>query len=199
MTISWGKLGLRALWLVSWGLLQHGNAILWRANEVRQEDERPVTLPIRGQPVGLSRERKRRRSPISPGEDLPQPAMCLPPNMRLVQGCWVKPRFSAFGNGAAPQAQQAVEERAASAYLQGAESEKLCSQPWYLGWWFRVRECTQWDLKPNHLLHSPTPLFDSQPSPFTKHQLLGTLSGRYLPFGMLAGDKRPGPEWDGSN
>lgn len=58
-------------------------------------------------------------------------------------------------------------------------------QPCYLGLWFRVRECTQWDLKPNHLLHSPTPLPDSQPSPFTKHQFLGTLSHRYLPFGMV--------------
>lgn len=58
-------------------------------------------------------------------------------------------------------------------------------QPCYLGPWFRVRECTQWDLKPNHLLHSPTPLPDSQPSPFTKQQFLGTLSHRYLPFGMI--------------
>lgn len=57
-------------------------------------------------------------------------------------------------------------------------------QPCYLGLRFRVRECTRWDLKPNHLLHSPTPLPDSQPSPFTKHQFLGTLSHRYLPFGM---------------
>ncbi len=60
-------------------------------------------------------------------------------------------------------------------------------QPCYLGLWFRVRECAQWDLKPNHLLHSPTPLSDSQPSPFTKHQFLGTLSYRYLPFGMVGG------------
>lgn len=58
-------------------------------------------------------------------------------------------------------------------------------QPCYLGLWFRVRECTQWDLKPNHLLHSPTPLPDSQPSPFTKQHFLGTLSHRYLPFGMV--------------
>lgn len=57
-------------------------------------------------------------------------------------------------------------------------------QPCYLGLRFRVRECTRWDLKPNHLLHSPTPLPDSQPSPFTKHQFLRTLSHRYLPFGM---------------
>lgn len=58
-------------------------------------------------------------------------------------------------------------------------------QPCYLGLRFGVRECTQWDLKPNHLLHSPTPLHDSQPSPFTKHQFLGTLNHRYLPFGMV--------------
>lgn len=57
-------------------------------------------------------------------------------------------------------------------------------QPCYLGLRFRVRECTRWDLKPNHLLHSPTPLPESQPSPFTKHQFLRTLSHRYLPFGM---------------
>lgn len=38
-------------------------------------------------------------------------------------------------------------------------------QPCYLGLWFQVRECTHWDLKPNHLLHSPTPLPVSQPSP----------------------------------
>lgn len=57
-------------------------------------------------------------------------------------------------------------------------------QPCYLGPRFQVRVCTQWDLKSNHLLHSPTPLLDSQPSPFTKHQFLGTLSlRRYLPFG----------------
>lgn len=58
-------------------------------------------------------------------------------------------------------------------------------QPCYLGLRLGVRECTQWDLKPNHLLHSPTPLPDSQPSPFTKHQLLGTLSHCHLPFGMI--------------
>lgn len=57
-------------------------------------------------------------------------------------------------------------------------------QPCYLGLRFRVRECTQWDLKPNHLLPSPTPLLDSQPSPFTKHQL-GILSHCYLPFGTV--------------
>lgn len=42
-------------------------------------------------------------------------------------------------------------------------------QPCYLGPWFKVGECTRWDLKLNHLLHSPTPVPDSQPSPFTKH------------------------------
>lgn len=71
----------------------------------------------------------------------------------------------------------------------GAACQKLLMnlfsrQPCYLGLWFRVRECTQWDLKLNHLLHSPTPLPDSQPSPFTKHQFLRTLSHRYLPFAM---------------
>lgn len=58
-------------------------------------------------------------------------------------------------------------------------------QPCYLGLWFRVRECTQWELKPDHLLHSSTPLLNSQPSLFTKHQFLGTLSHRYLPFGTV--------------
>lgn len=58
----------------------------------------------------------------------------------------------------------------------------------HLGLCFSAQECTQWDLNPNHLLHSPTSLPDSQPSPFTKHQFLRTLSRCYLPFGMTAGD-----------
>lgn len=82
----------------------------------------------------------------------------------------------------------------------GAACQKLLMnlfsrQPCYLGLWFSVRECTQWDLKPNHLLHSPTPLPDSQPSPFTKHQFLGTLSQRYLPFGMVGVCLMGGWQW----
>lgn len=67
---------------------------------------------------------------------------------------------------------------------QNPEMNLLSKRLYYLGLWFQVRECIQWDLKPNHLLHSPIPLPNSQRSPFTKQQFLGTLSLRcYLPFG----------------
>lgn len=58
-------------------------------------------------------------------------------------------------------------------------------RPRHLGLCFRLRECIRGDLKASHLLHSPAVIFVSQPSPFTKHQFLRTLSHRYLPFGVV--------------